>query len=112
MLNFHVIVWNLAELQKSIASELFGPAARTLRSIAEFYSKEILSLNNIKRGFSDQDVRLKYLLSEGLLTNQSYDLLKSIRLLGNDTTHKVNASMNIDKELVVKMSLALQKEIH
>jgi hypothetical protein len=106
------ILWELNEAEKLLGYKMFDATARTLRTGAELFTKEICEQLAIRRGFPDQFKRLQHLSDHNLIDSLTYELLNQARLLGNMSSHIEKSERTIEEESLIELYLGIKAVVH
>ena len=106
------ILWELNEVEKLLGYKMFDPAARTLRTGSELYTKELCEQAAIRRGFPDQLKRLQHLSNHNIIDSDTYELLNQARLLGNMSSHIEKSERRIEEDILKDLYLGIKIVVH
>ena len=106
------ILWELNEAEKLLGYKMFDSAARTLRTGAELFTKELCEHAVIRRGFPDQLKRLQHLSNHNIIDSDTYELLNQARLLGNMSIHIEKSERTIEEESLKELYLGIKEVVH
>jgi hypothetical protein len=93
----------LAKVEQLINMNLTSDAAANLRLVSELFTKQISIQNRLSLEKVDQFSRLKALYEQKYISEELYNLLSTIRKLGNTAVHEFGDDERFNKNGLLKL---------
>jgi len=101
----------LAKVEKLINMNLTSDAATNLRSVSEIFTKQISIQNRLSLEKMDQFSRVKALYEQNYISVELYNLLSTIRKLGNTAVHELGDDDRFNKNGLLKLRRQLLEHL-
>ncbi|MGM0901245.1 MAG: DUF4145 domain-containing protein [Bacillota bacterium] len=93
----------LAKVERLINMNLTSDAATNLRQVSELFTKQISIQNRLSLEKMDQFSRVKVLYAQKYISEELYNLLSTIRKLGNTAVHEFGDDDRFNKNGLLKL---------